>query len=94
MSIIAIILSIILEQQKLLFKVRKWFIHMLEQYISVFTKRDLNTQRSIRLTYVFACVPIILILLTLKLYHHYLPFLKFQKTLLPVFDNRVEPFLF
>ncbi len=66
MSIIAIILSIILEQQKLLFKVRKWFIHILEQYISVFTKRDLTTQRSIRLTYVFACVPIILILLTLK----------------------------
>ena len=66
MSITAIILSIILEQYKFLHKIRVWFINILEKYISIFTDRNLVTQRSIRYTYLFACLPIVIALLTLK----------------------------
>lgn len=68
MPIISIVLTFILEQRKLLTDFRAIFNNYLLSYISFFTSnKKITTQREIRYIYLFACLPVIIVLLVLKL---------------------------
>lgn len=67
MSILAILITSFLEQRMLLDKFRAFFWKYLEQYVAYFTSRSINTQRELRLIYLFACLPVFIILFGLKL---------------------------
>ncbi len=67
MPIIALILTGILERRNLLTTARSAFNNQILRYISFFTTRTVETQRQIRYIYLFACLPVIIILLGLKL---------------------------
>ncbi len=60
MSFIAILLTIFLEQRKLLEGIRGWFNNKIEQYANLFVKRDFQTVREIRLYFIFALIPFLL----------------------------------
>jgi hypothetical protein len=62
MSIFAIILTAFLEQKRLLNNIRNKFNKYLQSYIEFFTNRPIYTQREIRYIYLFACLPIIVVL--------------------------------
>jgi hypothetical protein len=66
MPIIALIITVILEQRNLLVKVRSAFNNQILRYISFFMMRNIETQRQIRYIYLFACLPIVLILFGIK----------------------------
>ncbi|HLX52699.1 MAG TPA: hypothetical protein VKR58_02105 [Aquella sp.] len=66
MAIIALILTAILERRNLLTKVRNAFNNQILRYISFFMMRTVKTQRQIRYIYLFACLPIVLILIGIK----------------------------
>ncbi len=72
MTIITILLTIFLEQLKLLDNIRRMFLDKLTLYVSYFSNRNIINQRSLRLSYLFACIPIVLLLLGIKaiLYKH------------------------
>lgn len=67
MPIIALLLTAILERRNLLTKVRSAFNNQILRYISFFMMRTVKTQRQIRYIYLFACLPIILILIGVKI---------------------------
>lgn len=67
MPIIALILTVILERRNLLGKIRSGFNNQIKRYISFFTQRTVETQRQIRFIYLFACLPVVLILFGLKI---------------------------
>lgn len=79
MSFIAILLTIFLEQRKLLGGIRGWFNNKIEQYANLFVKRDFQTVREIRLYFVFALIPFLLITMILLILpmssHHIIYFL-------------------
>ncbi|MFN7095250.1 MAG: hypothetical protein ACK4M7_07795, partial [Burkholderiales bacterium] len=62
MSIIAIIITSFLEQQRLLAKVRAMFKSKLITYVSFFTNRSFNTPKELRYVYLLTCLPIIVVL--------------------------------
>lgn len=66
MTIIVLLITIILERHNLLSKARSVFNHQILRYINFFTMREVKTQRQIRYIYLFACLPLVLILLALK----------------------------
>lgn len=74
MPIFAILLTAFLEQRKLLNGVRDFFKEQLAKYITFFTKRNFSTPRELRFIYLFACLPVLVILMLLKmiLIHHWL----------------------
>ncbi len=74
MPIIALVLTALLEQRNLLTNVRQVFHNQILRYISFFMTRTVETQRQIRYIYLFACLPIALILFGIKvvLAPHYL----------------------
>lgn len=67
MPLISIILTAFLEQRSLLNKARRGFNNQILRYIGFFISRPVETQRQIRYIYLFACLPIVLILLGLEL---------------------------
>ncbi len=67
MSIFAILLTSILEQRNLLSKIRAVFWKYLEIYVGYFTNRQINSQRQLRLIYLFASLPVFVILFIIKL---------------------------
>ncbi len=67
MPIIALILTGILERRNLLTTARSAFNNQILRYISFFTTRTVETQRQIRYIYLFACLPIVLILIGIKI---------------------------
>lgn len=73
MSIFAILLTCILEQQGMLVKIRTVFWMQLEKYVAYFTDRPVSTQRELRLIYLFAVLPIVAVLLVIKflLFKHF-----------------------
>ena len=74
MSFLAIIVTLLLEQQKLLHGVRRWFNRKIEQYAGFFVNRDFQTVFEIRLQFIFAILPFVvltLILLILPLSSHH-----------------------
>lgn len=74
MPIFALVITAILERQNLITKARGVFNNQILRYISFFMTRSVDTQRQIRYIYLFACLPIVLILLGLKLVvspHHF-----------------------
>ena len=77
MSFLAILLTLFLEQQKLLIGVRNWFNRKIEAYANLFVKRDFNTVREIRLMFLFAILPFLILtaILMFLLYHkHHLTY--------------------
>lgn len=60
MSFLAIILTLLLEQQKLLRGIRTWFNHKIEIYANLFISRDFQTVRQIRLQFILALIPFLL----------------------------------
>ena len=75
MSFLAIIVTLLLEQQKLLHGVRRWFNRKIEQYAGFFVNRDFQTVFEIRLQFIFAILPFVvltLILLILPLSSHHI----------------------
>jgi hypothetical protein len=74
MSIFAILLTSLLEQRKLLDKLRGFFWQYLEIYVEYFTSRPINSGRQLRLIYLFAAIPIVAVLLGIKflLFKHHL----------------------
>jgi len=67
MPIIAILITIFLEQRKLLTQVREVFNEKLVNYVRFFTHRSFNTPKELRYVYLFACLPIIVTLIIIKL---------------------------
>lgn len=67
MTIIAIIISLFLEQQRLLVKPREFFAKWLTKYLSYFTNKSFKNQRTIRYAYLFSCLPVVAILLTIRI---------------------------
>lgn len=67
MSFLVIIITLILDQRKLLGGVRKWFNQKIEEYANLFVNRDFNTVREIRLQFVLALIPFLIITLILML---------------------------
>jgi hypothetical protein len=65
MSIIAVLITSILEQYKFLIGIREFFHVRLLQYVRFFISRDFHNQREIRYAYFVACAPIILLLVLL-----------------------------
>jgi membrane protein required for beta-lactamase induction len=77
MSFLAIIVTLILEQQKLLGNVRTWFNMKIEQYADLFINRDFHTVREIRLHFVYALIPFLIVtlfLLILPYSSHHIPY--------------------
>ncbi len=62
MSIFIILIAIFLEHKKLLNNLRNWFNDKLIAYAKLFTRNPVSNQREIRLVYLFACLPAVLIL--------------------------------
>lgn len=79
MSFLAIFVTIFLERQKLLGGVRSWFNTKLEQYANFFVNRDFQTVREIRVQFILAVLPFVIITLLLMLLplgqHHIIYFL-------------------
>lgn len=67
MSFLAILLTIFLERQKVLGGVRIWFNSKIDQYANLFVNRDFQTVREIRLHFIFALIPFLLITLALMI---------------------------
>jgi hypothetical protein len=67
MLLVGIILTIFFEQRNLLIGARSWFNRLLLRYISMFISKEVNTQRQIRYIYLFACLPVIVLLILFKL---------------------------
>ena len=67
MSIFAILLTSFLEQQKLLGNVRAFFWKYLDIYVEYCTNKPIETQRQLRLIYLFACAPVFVVLIIIKL---------------------------
>ena len=67
MSIIAILITSFLEQRAMLVKIREVFWKRLEAYVAYFTARPVTTQRELRLVYILACIPVIVVLAGVKL---------------------------
>ncbi len=67
MSLFAIILTSLLEQKKLLGKIRAFFWRYLEIYVGYFTSRQINNQRQLRMIYLFASLPVFIVLFAIKL---------------------------
>ncbi|MBP9742109.1 MAG: hypothetical protein KBD37_01990 [Burkholderiales bacterium] len=67
MPILAIIITVICEQKSLLSNMRRKAWEYLEKYVEYFIERPIDTPRKLRLIYLFACLPVIIILLGLKL---------------------------
>lgn len=61
MSFLAILLTLFLEQQKLLVGIRRWFNEKVEEYANFFVNRDFQTVREIRLNFIFAVLPFLLV---------------------------------
>ncbi len=77
MSFIAILLTIFLEQRKLLSGIRRGFNNKIEQYANLFVNRDFQTVREIRLHFIFALIPFLLvtmILLILPMSSHHITY--------------------
>ncbi len=74
MSIFAILVTSFLEQTNMLVKLRIAFWEQIEKYVAYFTSRPITTQRELRLIYLFACLPVVVILTGLKLvlFKHFL----------------------
>ncbi|MCC2645808.1 MAG: hypothetical protein K0R94_1586 [Burkholderiales bacterium] len=66
MAIVALVLTVILERYNLLVNIRAGFNNQVLRYISYFTRQPVQIQRQIRFIYLFACLPIILILIGIK----------------------------
>ncbi len=71
MSFLAIFLTLFLEQQKLLSKLRSWFNEKMEAYTNLFTNKEFESVRAIRINFIYAIIPFLLvtIILMLLLYH-------------------------
>jgi len=67
MSFLAILATIFLERQHVLGPARNWFNNKIDQYVNLFVNRDFQTVREIRLHFVFALIPFLLITLILLL---------------------------
>ncbi len=67
MLLISILITSILEQQKLLIKTRTFFNIKLLQYVRLFISRNFTNQREIRYAYLMACTPVVLVLILLHL---------------------------
>lgn len=67
MSFLAIFVTLFLERQKLLGGVRSWFNAKLEQYANFFVNRDFQTVREIRVQFLLAILPFIVLTLLLML---------------------------
>jgi membrane protein required for beta-lactamase induction len=65
MSFLAILLTIVLEQQRFLKKLRLGFHQLINRYVSFFIERDFTTVRQIRLHFIYAMLPFILVTLLL-----------------------------
>ncbi len=65
MSFIAILLNLFLEQKNLLGSVRAWFSSKIDQYANLFVNRDFQTVREIRLYFIFALIPFLIITMLL-----------------------------
>lgn len=65
MSFVAILLNLFLEQKKLLSGVRGWFNSKINQYAGLFVNREFHTVREIRLHFIFALIPFLLITMLL-----------------------------
>ena len=77
MSFLAILFTIFLEQQRLLVRMRRWFNCKIEQYANLFVNRDFQTVREIRLYFIFATLPFLIVtlgLLMLPLSRHHLSY--------------------
>ncbi len=74
MSFLAILLTLFLEQQKLLTGIRSWFNEKIEAYANLFVNRDFQTVREIRINFVLAILPFLIatVILMVLLYgkHH------------------------
>lgn len=91
MPIFALVLTAILERQNLLNKVRSVFNKQILCYIRFFMKRTVDTQREIRYIYLFACLPVVLLLLGIKIViaPHYLVLYTLIKLILFVLGVQV-----
>lgn len=67
LNIIAILITGILEYQNLLRDFRDYIGNWLKRYVKLFTNREVNSQREIRYIYLFACLPIIGVMVLLKM---------------------------
>ncbi len=67
MSLFAIILTSILEQRNTLAKIRAFFWRYIEIYVGYFTNKQINSQRQLRLIYLFASLPVFIVLFIIKL---------------------------
>ena len=67
MSLFAIILTSILEQRNTLAKFRAFFWRYIEIYVGYFTNKQINSQRQLRLIYLFASLPVFIVLFIIKL---------------------------
>lgn len=71
MSFLAILLTLFLEQQKLLGGLRSWFNEKIEAYTNLFTSKDFESVREIRLNFIYAIIPflVVTVILMFFLYH-------------------------
>lgn len=67
MTIIALIITALLEQQGLLNRVRIFFSTRLLKYVRFFLNKDFKSQRQIRYAYFIACVPVVILLLLIHI---------------------------
>ena len=68
MSIIAVLITSLLEQQKYLIGLRLFFNIKLIQYSKFFISREFKNQREIRYSYLAACAPIVLLLVLFNVF--------------------------
>lgn len=66
MIIITLLVTILLEMQKSLEKPRLFFRKYMHKYVKFFIAKNLNSAKQIRYIYLFACLPVLIILLALK----------------------------
>lgn len=67
LSLFAILITFFLEKKQFSINIRNYCNDKLKQYINIFTAKNIKSQKDIRLVYIFACIPIIIILYLLKL---------------------------
>lgn len=65
MSFLAIFVALFLEHKKLFGKLRAWFKNKIDQYAGLFVNRDFQTVREIRVHFILAIIPFVIITLLL-----------------------------
>lgn len=67
LSLFAILITFFIEKKQFAINVRSYCNDKIKLYVNIFTAKNIKSQKDIRLIYIFACVPIIIILYLLKL---------------------------